>query len=200
VPADIGDDGHVRPGFGTRHPAMLEVLAACEPAEVEEVTIGNGAIRLRVAAHLGLANDPEVPDEIISSIRCLVRVDDHLIVCTNPGGTHAWPGGQREAGESWLDTACREVHEETGWIVAPESVAWVGWVHTEHLTPEPAGNRFPYPDYVNVLGLGRATERDPSHSGADTEGYELGHELVRIPDVLGRVTEKLVRPYLSLLS
>ena len=45
------------------------------------------------------------------------------------GLTHAWPGGRRQPGESFAETAAREVEEETGWLVRPGSFRLLGWLH-----------------------------------------------------------------------
>lgn len=73
-----------------------------------------GDIPVQVSAYPTLST---LPDELITSIRCIVRVDRRIVVCHAPDEQHIWPGGRREPGETYQQTAQREVHEETGWLI-----------------------------------------------------------------------------------
>ena len=161
-----------RPGWGMRHPELTAVLQLKEAAAVMEQTWGMGQA-IRLAAYTGPA---DLPDEVVTSIRCIVRVGDQVVVCTNRDGfSHAWPGGRREAGETHAETACREVMEETGWTVDPASLELLGWLHMENLEPQPDDHPFPHPDFLQYVYSGRAAEgeggRNPDWT--DTDGYEL---------------------------
>ena len=99
---------------------MTKLLASTDvsPAAVEETAWANGAVPLRIAAHIRAA---QLPDELVLSVRCIVLVEDDIVVCSNRDGIlHPWPGGRREGNETLVETACREVHEETGWLVDPQ--------------------------------------------------------------------------------
>lgn len=159
----------------------------------------DGTLPLRVSAHPVVA---DLPDDVVTSIRCLVIVGDRVVLCENADGCHPWPGGRREPDETFVETACREVHEETGWRVIPDSVEVVGWLHLEHLTTQPADWPFPHPDFLQVVCVGRATERDDVQGGewTDTEGWELRSTLVDLDEALSRTDPSLCAgPFLDLL-
>jgi len=40
-----------------------------------------------------------------------------VLVVREQNGAHLWPGGRREPNETLIETAQREVLEETGWTV-----------------------------------------------------------------------------------
>jgi ADP-ribose pyrophosphatase YjhB (NUDIX family) len=73
--------------------------------------VANGTLPIRVSACTRVT---PLPEELVTSVRCIVRVDNLLIYCQNSDGRHPWPGGRRQPGESYVETAAREVHEETG--------------------------------------------------------------------------------------
>jgi ADP-ribose pyrophosphatase YjhB (NUDIX family) len=153
-------------GFGTRHPDLLSVLAEHVPADTHE------SDRIATAAYVGTA---AVPDLLITSVRCLVRVGTEVIVCTNSDGfTHPWPGGKREPGESFEQTAIREVYEETGWYLDLGSLRQLGWLHFLHLRPVPDDYRFPHPDFCQVVFTATASRRAVPQDAdwTDTDGYE----------------------------
>ena len=66
---------------------------------------------LRVSAY---TTPTALPDELVSSVRCVTQAGDLIVLCENANGTHPWPGGRRHPSKSYADTAAREVHEETG--------------------------------------------------------------------------------------
>ncbi|MDX3663440.1 NUDIX domain-containing protein [Streptomyces sp. ID05-26A] len=167
------------PGFGTRHPDMARLLAAHPPAATDEVAWMDGALPLRVGAHLGPA---DLPDELVTSVRCVVRVGELVVFCENVDGGHVLPGGRRESGETHADTASREVHEETGWLLEPESLLPLGWLHFEHLAPRRPEYLYPYPDFLQVVFQGVATERAGGSDWVDTDGYELSSRLVSVAE------------------
>jgi 8-oxo-dGTP pyrophosphatase MutT (NUDIX family) len=132
-----------------------------------------------------------------------VIVDRHVMICTNADGKHPWPGGRRALGESFAETARREVHEETGWMLNAESIRDLGWLHFEHLSQQPDDYPNPHPDFLQIVCTGSASVRDHRHDAwTDTEGYEVASELVPIEDVpahlSGDPVAQLSRPFLSL--
>ena len=165
----------MRPGFGTRHPALLELLATVRPAFAGEDAWGGGETPLRIAAY---DRPAALPDELITSARCVVLVGEAAVICRNADGIlHALPGGRREPGETLAGTAAREVGEETGWLIDPATLEELGWLHYQHLAPRPEGNpysRYPWPDFLQVVFGARASERLGGVDGewTDTEGYE----------------------------
>lgn len=187
-----------RPGWGSRHPGLTSVLASVTPAAVSETAWRNGTMPLRVSAYLGIA---AIPDELIISVRCLVRVGDQVVVCTDRDGTtHALPGGRRQQGETLLATAAREVHEETGWLVQESGLHQLGWLHIEHLGPLPDDHPYPHPDFCQVVLAGRARERaNGGGAWTDSDGYVINSQLMSADHALQAVDDKTVSGvYLSL--
>lgn len=169
---------------------ILRLLAGRTPMSVTEVT---WARPLRISAYLAVA---ELPDDLVVSVRCIVRVDDQVVVCTNADGrTHAWPGGRREPGEGYVDTACREVWEETGWRLESSTVEVIGFLHLFNLG-EPL-EPYPHPDVVQVVTTAAATSRQ-ADDWTDLEGYELHSDLMAIDDAVGAISveEPMCIPYL----
>ena len=157
-----------------------------EPVAVRETVWAAGTMPLCVSGYL---TTPEVPLELVTSVRGIVHVrgDDgveRVVFCENADGRHPWPGGRRIAGESFADTVVREVHEETGWRVEPDSLRPLGWLHLVHLGPEPAANQGPYPEFVQLIftatGAGRDVALDADWDDAD--GYELRSSLQTLED------------------
>jgi 8-oxo-dGTP pyrophosphatase MutT (NUDIX family) len=121
-------------------------------------------------------------------VRCVVLVGDRVVVCENVDGCHPWPGGRREPGESHVETACREVLEETGWRLDPESLREIGWLHIEFFVTFPEDHPLPHPDILQVVYVGRAVDRDEAAEGTwtDIDGWELASSLASIDEALAR--------------
>ena len=186
------------------HPALAAVLADEVPVAEGETAWMDGAMPLRVSAFVGAGSTPRLPLELISSIRCIVRVRDSWLLCENKGGRHPWPGGRRIPGESFAETAAREVHEETGWLLDKQSLRQLGWLRLRHLGPEPEGNPGPYPDFLQLVFVGEAAERDGglSEDAAwdDLDGYELESRLVTLDEAIERTSAEMHAPvFLELL-
>lgn len=182
---------------GARHPLLAALLAEREPAFTGEVSWRGGAMPLRLSAHTTPA---DLPDELVTSVRCVVRVGELVVFCENPDGGHPLPGGRREPGESHADTAAREVHEETGWLLERDSLRVLGWLHFEHLAPRPPGYAYPYPDFLQVVFHGTATRRDGGPGWVDTDGYEQSSRLVSLAEARASTSDSLAAPvFLDLL-
>lgn len=122
------------------HLGLQQLLAGHEPSAKETVT-WPGDMRLEMDTYLGAS---ELPAELVSSVRCVVTVDSRVLVCEDAApSVDILPGGRCEPGESWQQTAQREVLEETGWHVDAESLEMLGFIHFRHVTPVPPGHRFP---------------------------------------------------------
>lgn len=150
----------MRPGYGTRHPAMTRLLSEHQPSATATAVWGDGTLPLRVSAYLGPA---ELPDDLVTSVRCITRVKDFIVLCESADSSwSAWPGGRRNPGETFEDTACREVHEETGWRLDRRSIECVGWLHVEHQLTPPADYPYPYPDFLQLVMTSNAMTFDAS--------------------------------------
>ncbi len=92
---------------------------------------------------------------------------------------------------SLVQTACREVHEETGWLVDPKSLRPLGWLHFEHLREQPVDHPWPHPDFLQVVYTGRASDRDRGADveWTDTEGYELSSQRMTLEDAAKAVRQ-----------
>lgn len=180
-----------RAGFGHRHPDLAALLAMEQPVATCVTSWLGGALPLRVSAYL-TPND--LPDELVTSVRCVVRVGDRVVFCENRDGAHPLPGGRRMPGESYAETAVREVHEETGWLLDADSMRLLGWLHLEHRAPRRPDDPYPYPDLLQLVFQGVAIERDggPDAEWTDTDGYELRSSLVTVEDARARTSNDLL--------
>lgn len=185
-----------RPGFGERHPALVELLATLAPA-VEVDTVW-GVTALRAAAY---PSAPEPPLDVVMSVRVVVQVGEAIVVCTNVNGNqHPFPGGRREPGETVAETAVREVHEETGWHLDPSTLRPLGWLHFRLVdSVEPGWTHLPHPDLVHLVLTGTATER-AAEDWTDTEGFEVSSSLLSLDGALEATAgDPMARPFLELL-
>jgi 8-oxo-dGTP pyrophosphatase MutT (NUDIX family) len=171
----------MRVGFGIRDPRLLELLAISKPAATGETVWMGGRLPLTVTAYTEPA---ELPDEIITSVRCIVDVRGKIVLCENEAGFHIWPGGGRKPGETFADTALREVHEETGWLIDVSTIRTVGWLHHAHVKPAAEDHPYPNPDFLHPVLHAVARERDGGEANewTDTEGYEVASRLVTIEE------------------
>jgi ADP-ribose pyrophosphatase YjhB (NUDIX family) len=181
------------------HPLLSAALCEGEPVKVIETAWGE--LPLRISAH---TTTPQLPLELISSVRCIVRVGQQVVVCENADGVqHPWPGGRREAGESFADTAVREVHEETGWLIDRESLRQLGWLRLTHLGPRRPGGQGPYPDFLQVVFTATATGRDgdAEQPWTDLDGYEVAWRLATLDEAAAASSrDELARVFLRLLG
>jgi ADP-ribose pyrophosphatase YjhB (NUDIX family) len=193
----------VRPGWGSRHPALASLLDRCAPAVSVDASWADGAVPLRMRAQLDVDACASLPDDLITSVRCLVRVGDGLLVCETADGWHPWPGGRREPGETVAETACREVHEETGWRLDPSSLVLVGWLHIEFFNEVPPDHPYPHPDIVQLVFTGRATTQDDAPGGEwrDTEGWEQRTRVASLAEAMALIEPRTGEgPFLALLA
>lgn len=133
--------------------------------------------RLRVRTYL---TSTLPPLGLVTSVRAVVRKSNHILVVRDPLSVHILLGGRREASETLLQTLEREILEETGWTI--ETPRLLGLVHFHHLTPKPAGYRYPFPDFLHVVYETTAGRYDVLQREAD--GYELEAGFLPLPTVL----------------
>ena len=95
------------------------------------------------------------PDRLVTSVRCIVLRENHVLVMTDRDGSrHILPGGRREPNESFVQAVQRELLEETGLAVDLTEV--IGYLVFDHLLPRPAGYVYPYPRFMQLVFAGRA--------------------------------------------
>jgi ADP-ribose pyrophosphatase YjhB (NUDIX family) len=134
------------------HPELAAFLTRHSPLAGEEALWGGGSIRLQIRCYLGL----EIPPlDYVTSVRSIVFKKESVLVMRNMDDTHIYPGGRREGNESLDGTLQREVLEETGWEVA--DVSRLGFIHFEHLTPRPDGYLYPYPHFMHIICMAKAS-------------------------------------------
>ena len=114
------------------------------------------------------------PEEWITSVRAVVLHGDAVLVVQDPDGQHILPGGRREAGESYAETAIREVLEETGWQVTIGPL--LGFKHFHRLTPKSPEITTSHPDFVQIIYVAQAVTHHPE--AKEKNGYELGSAFV----------------------
>ena len=131
---------------------MIDKFLSQYEHKTEDIAIwADGAIKLRFRSY---PNPVLPPIDLITSVRCVIKRDDEVLLCRNPDVTHILPGGKREQGESLSETLKRELLEETGWTV--KQTRLLGFTHFHHLKPQPAMYKYPYPDFFNIIYTGIA--------------------------------------------
>jgi 8-oxo-dGTP diphosphatase len=155
--------------------ALADFLARYRP-QAEEIVPWDD-LRLRVTSYL--CGEPP-PLELVTSVRAIVLNDASVIVVRAPEGMHLLPGGRREPGEALVDTLTREVLEETGWTIG--QIQLIGVKHYHHLTPEPAGYPYPYPDFLQLIYHAAAVQYLPE--AREIDGYEIETKLMPIAEAL----------------
>ena len=185
----------MRIGYGIRHPAFAAVLARSAPdLSYHDDSWANGTLAVELSAHLG---EVDLPDELVTSIRCVVEARGRIVVCQAPDGLHALPGGRRETGETMAQTAVREVREETGWHVDAETLTPLGFIHLRLRDDPPPGYAYPHPDSAQVVFGGRASTRatGPDDDWVDSDGWEVGSFLAEKSHVLDLALSPVSVPF-----
>ena len=157
-----------RAGYGVRLDSARRLLDASNAVVVQEAVWPAG--RVRLSGYLGLA---DLPTEIPGRVRCLV-VRDHEVLITwdTFGVADCLPGGGAHPGESVVQTAVREVWEETGWHIEPQSIAALGWIHLECLYEFNPDGRYPYPDSFMTVVRARPIDQPAAPDAwSDTDGF-----------------------------
>ena len=78
--------------------------------------------------------DPTLPEIYRVAVRGIIFVDGKLLLIQSDFGEVKFPGGGKEGEESDKDTLIREVLEETGFHVIPESIKEFGEVVEKRLS------------------------------------------------------------------
>ena len=127
---------------------------------------GEGNIRLQISCYLSRELPPL---EYVTSVRSLVFQNDSVLMLRNPDDTHIYPGGRREGSETLEETLRREISEEVGWEVS--EISQLGFIHFQHLNPKPEGYIYPYPHFMHVVHMAKASRFIPDARVEDD--YEL---------------------------
>jgi 8-oxo-dGTP pyrophosphatase MutT (NUDIX family) len=161
-----------------------------------EWTWGGAPLPLAASGYLRI---PQLPEEIVTSVRCLVAVGGSLVVCETPGGSDIWPGGRREPGEDDRRTAVREVREETGVELIAEALQPLGFLHYRHLGTPAAGYPYPVPDFLQAVYLATAPAQVTAlpEGWIDTDGW-VRRSYLADPAALRRLElDALQRPFVE---
>lgn len=76
--------------------------------------------------------DPDAPRFVRPSVRAIIVKDNRIaMVYSQKYQYYKFPGGGIEAGEEHLAALIREVREEAGMVVIPETVREYGYVHRQ---------------------------------------------------------------------
>lgn len=197
-PQPPGGSARRGPGYGTPHPQLVALLGSLAPAVVERI-VWPGNVVVDVAAYPTLTPAP-VPPELVTLVRCIVRVGDRIVACQSPDMWHVWPGGRRLPGEAYETTARREVYEETGWLIDETDLRPLGFLHFRYAEPQPAGHPYPHPDFLQVVYTARAKGREGSGSDwTDHDGWERSHRLCTMADLGGLDLSAVQHAFLSRL-
>ncbi|MEZ4861359.1 MAG: NUDIX hydrolase [Caldilineaceae bacterium] len=148
------------------------------------------AARFEVAAYL---HPTPPPDAYITSVRAVVLRRAEVLVIQDPDGHHMMPGGRREAGESYVDTAVREVAEESGWQVRVGPL--LGFLHFQRLTPKPPALAYPHADSAQLVYVAYALEYRPERR--EENGYELGAQFVPLTQLASFALEERQQLFLQ---
>ncbi len=179
---------------GTSRTPAEEFLRPLTPIAID-TALWPGGMKLALSAY---ATDHQPPLDLVSSVRCIVSVDDQVLVCEDRHpSVDVLPGGRCEPGESWTQTAQREVLEETGWQVDPATLSPLGFIHFRHLTPVADDHPFPNPDFFQVVLCGKG--HGAPESWVDVEGWVLRSWLVPVTEALDLPISACGRAFLSLL-
>lgn len=175
--------------------SVEELLRRYLPIAVDTVE-WPGGMKLAVAAY-ATADTP--PHALVSSARCIVTVGPSVLVYEDSHpSTDVMPGGRCEPGETWMQTVQREVFEETGWTVEPETLSPLGFLHYRHLTPVPEDHPLPHPDFFQVVMRGEGSGKPDQWT--DVEGYVLRSWLVPAAEATVLPISTCGRAFLELLN
>ncbi len=133
--------------------------------------VGKEFVQTRTTYTLDPSDAP--PLNLVTSVRAILTRGPQIMVMRDPDGEHIVPGGRLDDGEGLLEALRRELLEETGWTVRGEPER-IGLFHYHIHSPKPAGHRYPYPDFLQLLYRAEAESYYPE--ALEVDGFELGAE------------------------
>ncbi len=93
------------------------------------------------------------PDDVqISNINVVPFVGTRVVIIQLEDGRYEVPGGTREPGEAYLDTARRELLEEVGARLIDYTPFGAWFCHST--SPQPYRPHLPHPDFYRLVGYG----------------------------------------------
>lgn len=122
-------------------------LANRFPHLFDEVTWPWGPTRARF-----ILLDEAPSDHLIANVNIVPRAGDDWVILRLRDGSWEMPGGTLEPGETYLDTARRELKEEAGAELV--SFRLFGAWHCFSLADQPYRPHLPFPEYYRLAGLG----------------------------------------------
>ena len=112
---------------------------------------------------------PDAPLHIRPSVRGIVIRDGKvLMVHSLKYDYYKFPGGGIEAGECRIEALCREVREETGFAVLPDSVREYGMVHRRERDED--GTTFIQDNFYYLCSIGEELGQELDDY-VDEEGF-----------------------------
>jgi 8-oxo-dGTP diphosphatase len=92
------------------------------------------------------------PDALISNVSVVPFISDRVVLIRLENGIYETPGGTREAGESYWQTAQRELIEEAGARLLDYTPFGAWRCHST--SPTPYKPHLPHPDFYRIAGYG----------------------------------------------
>jgi len=107
------------------------------------------------------------PIEEVQSVNVVPFIGNDCVVISLAGGSVNLPGGTMERGESFLETARREIREEVGAEI--RSLALIGQWACHSDDPKPWRSHLPHPDFIRVVLCGEIEIVRPPENPEDGE-------------------------------
>lgn len=107
------------------------------------------------------------PDALISNVTVVPFAGDLVVIIRLVDGSYEVPGGTREAGETILDTARRELIEEAGARLI-DYLPFGAW-HCYSSSEKPYKSHLPHPEFYRLVGYGTVELTGQPTNPADGE-------------------------------